>query len=374
MKKAVVAGAGLAGCSAARILAEHAYNVFVIEKRNEIGGNCHDIKNALGITVHSYGPHIFHTGNQAVWGFVNRFAAFNSYEHRVLSCVEGKMVPFPVNLDTINQALGVTLRDDQEVAAFLAEEVKQSQVNIEKIESFRDAIVAQVGQRLYDLFFRNYTQKQWQRSPEKLSKDLAGRIPIRTNHNDRYFPDSDLFQGLPIGGYTQLCERMLAHPNIRLLKNTDYFEYSRNNAAELTVYTGQLDQFFDYTEGELQYRSVIFDFEDIEKEAYQPAAVVNYPNEHAFTRITEFKKMTLETSKGTTICKEYPSASGVPCYVLPDEENQRIREKYLLKTKSLEAAGQVCFVGRLAEYRYYDMDDVVAAVMEKLQRFTDTSQ
>lgn len=359
-----IVGSGLAGATAARLFAEDGKSVLVLEKRKQIGGNCYDYKNTAGITIHQYGPHIFHTHNQDVWRFLNRFTKFNHFQHRVLSYAEGRLIPFPINRDTICEVYGIDIPVDQ-VQDFLGKEVHKASFN-NPPENFRDAVVSQVGERLYDLFFKNYTQKQWEKAPESLSPEIAARIPIRENRDPRYF--SDKYQGIPIHGYTQMISTMLDHPNISIQINSDYFAIKEAIKSPLTVYTGQLDQFFDYKHGKLDYRSVIFDFETVETEFFQPAAVVNYPNDYDFTRITEFKHMTGEKSKVSTLCYEYPSAQGEPCYVVLDKENIKKRSAYLEEVAQLEATGKYLFIGRLAEYKYYNMDQVVAAVLTKLHQ------
>jgi UDP-galactopyranose mutase len=359
----LVVGSGLAGATAARLYAEKGKSVLVIEKRKQIGGNCYDYMNEHGLTVHLYGPHIFHTNNKPVWDFLNRFTKFNSFQHQVLSFAEGRLIPFPINRDTVCDVYGVDIPVDQ-VHAFLAQEVNKATFN-NPPENFRDAVVSQVGERMYELFFKNYTKKQWEKEPEELSAEIANRIPIRENRDPRYF--SDKYQGVPVHGYTKMIENILSHDNISLMLNTDYFKVNQAIKADLTVYTGLLDTFFDSSHGDLVYRSVDFQFETLEIETYQPAAVVNYPNDYDFTRITEFKHMTGEKNKATTLCYEYPAAKGEPCYVVIDKENMDKREKYLKDVQALEATGKLLFVGRLAEYKYYNMDQVVDAVMKKIQ-------
>lgn len=357
-----VVGSGLAGATAARLLAERGKSVLVLEKRKHIAGNCYDYKNDYGITVHQYGPHIFHTDNRDIWQFVNRFSKFNHFQHKVLSYAEGRLMPFPINRDTLCEVFGIDIPVDQ-VHDYLGKEVHKAKFN-NPPENFRDAVVSQVGEKLYELFFKNYTKKQWEKAPEALSAEIAARIPIRENRDPRYF--SDKYQGLPLNGYTKMISAMLDHPNISIQLNCDFFTLKHTLKSPLIVYTGLLDQFFDFRHGHLDYRSVIFDFETVESECFQPVAVVNYPNDYDFTRITEFKHMTGERSPASTLCYEYPSASGEPCYVVLDPENMKKRSAYQNEVTALEATGKYLFVGRLAEYKYYNMDQVIAAVMTKL--------
>ena len=367
----LVAGAGLSGSTAARSLAESGKKVLVLEKHNHLAGHCHDYLSTAGITVHTYGPHIFHTNIKEVWDYLKRFTDFRFFQHRVLGYAEGMEVPFPINRDTINQVFGENITTEQ-VKDFLSREVSASSFN-NPPENFRDAVVSQVGERLYNLFFKNYTIKQWERDPKELSADLANRIPVRSNRDDRYF--SDQYQGIPVGGYTEMVKKMLDHENISVMNNIDYFSIRNslsplfNEKKGLTVYTGELDRFFDYKYGKLEYRSLDIEFRTLDTEQYQKAAVVNYPNDYDFTRITEFKHMTGEKSSKTVICYEYPRQSGEPYYVVMTEDNIEKRRNYVNEIEKLESSGNFIFTGRLAEYKYYNMDQAVYASMDKIREY-----
>lgn len=358
----VVVGAGLAGATAARLLAESGRKVLVVEKLGHVAGHCHDYRNEYGINVHTCGPHIFHTNDRKVWEFVNRFSEFNYYQHRVLSYVEGRLIPFPINRDTICEVFGVNISTSQ-VREFLNLEVDRSVFNTPP-ENFKDAVVSQVGERLYELFFKNYTIKQWGRNPEELSAEVARRIPVRENRDSRYF--SDVYQGVPSYGYTKMVENILDHPNISLMLETDYFKIRNDTDCELTVYTGQLDRFFAYEYGTLEYRSLELEIKTFDREFYQPVATVNYPNDYDWTRITEFKHFLGEKSDKTTLCFEYPKADGEPFYIVMTENNIRKREKYILKVRSLEESDRHLFIGRLAEYKYYNMDQIIGESMRRV--------
>jgi UDP-galactopyranose mutase len=361
----LVVGSGLAGATAARLMADKGKSVTVIEKRDHIGGNCFDYKNEADIFVHKYGPHIFHTNNKEVWDFANRFADFNTYSHKVLSYIEGEFVPFPINKETINKVFNVDIKVD-EVKDFLKSEVEKSKFNNPPL-NFEDAVISKCGERMYELFFKNYTAKQWDRDPKELMPEMANRIPVREDEEDRYFTDA--YQGIPEEGYTKLIENMLSHENIKIVTGSDYFSIKDKVNCDLVVYTGKLDEFFDYSFGELQYRSVFFEFKDFDMEYYQPASVINYPNDNAYTRITEFKYFKDNNKNNTTICLEYPTEKGEPSYILMSEENKNKREQYMEKVKELEEQGRFVFLGRLAEYKYYNMDQVIGSVIEKLNRF-----
>ncbi|MEM1673021.1 MAG: UDP-galactopyranose mutase [Archaeoglobaceae archaeon] len=361
----LVVGAGLAGSTAARILAESGRRVVVVEKMKHVAGHCHDYKDENNITVHSHGPHIFHTNNKRVWDFVNKFSDFHYYQHRVMSYVEGRLVPFPINRDTICLVFGIELAT-HEVEEFLEKEVKRSKFN-DPPRNFKDVVVSQVGERLYELFFKNYTVKQWGRDPEELLPDVARRIPLRTNRDDRYF--SDKYQGIPRQGYTRMVENILNHPNIVLMLGVDYFEVGEFFKPKLTVYTGELDRFFDYAYGRLEYRSLRLELKTFDEEYYQPVAVVNYPNDYDWTRTTEYKHFLNEKSMRTTVCFEYPLPEGEPYYVVMTQDNMEKREKYMKEVERLEKTGEYIFVGRLAEYKYYNMDQVIERVFEKLSQW-----
>lgn len=358
----VVVGAGMSGSVAARCLAEKGKNVLVVEKHRYVGGHCHDRRNELGITIHLHGPHIFHTRHKDVWDWVSRFTDFHYYQHRVLSYVNGMYAPFPINRETINRVFGLHL-SDHEIEGFLESEVEASRFTTPPA-NFRDAVVSQAGERIYSLFFENYTAKQWERAPEQISADVARRIPIRSNADDRYF--SDPYQGIPKNGYTALIEQILDCKGVAVLLGVDYFDIRDQLDTPLTVYTGELDRFFDYKHGILEYRSLDLEFVDVPREYYQPMAVVNYPNDYDWTRITEFKYFLDEKSEGTTICYEYPKQKGDPYYVVMTKENMDRRERYMESVEPLEQDGSHLFVGRLAEYKYYNMDEVIKAALDKI--------
>lgn len=361
----VVVGGGLSGCTAARILAEKNYKVLIIEQKKHLGGQIYDFKNEVGITIHKYGPHIFHTQIEKVWNFVNRFTDFSNFQHRVLSFAEGNFINFPINRQTLNAVFGTNLTT-AEVPNFLANEVAKAQFNNPPL-SFRDKVVSQVGERLYTLFFEKYTEKQWKCNPDELSPDLAGRIPVRSNNDTRYFADK--YQGMPVNGYTAMINNMIDHENIAVLLGVDYHVIKSEINPKLLIYTGELDKFFDCKYGKLTYRSVKLNFQTLDQEQFQPAPVVNYPNDYDYTRITEFKQMTGEKSSKTTICYEFPSEEGLPFYTMPNKENEMLRERYMQDVKILEEQQTHLFIGRLAEYKYYNMDLAIDSAIKRVEKW-----
>lgn len=359
MKKIVqfdylIVGAGFAGSVLAERLARDAgMKVLIIDKRPHIGGNAYDHYNDAGILVHKYGPHIFHTNSREVFDYLSRFTEWRSYEHRVLASVDGQLVPIPINLDTINKLYGLSL-----TAAQVSEFFESMAEKREKVRTSEDVIVSKVGRELYEKFFRNYTRKQWDLDPSELDASVTSRVPVRTNRDDRYF--TDVYQAMPLQGYTRMFEKMLDHENIKIMLNTDYREVIDTVPFREMIYTGPIDEFFDYRFGKLPYRSLEFKHQTLDRGTFQSAPVVNYPNEHAYTRITEFKYLTGQEHPKTSIVYEFPRAEGDPYYPVPRPENAEIYKQYRALA---EATPNVHFVGRLATYRYYNMDQVVAQAL-----------
>jgi UDP-galactopyranose mutase len=350
----LVVGAGFAGAVIAERFASHGRSVLVMDRRSHIGGNAFDELDNAGVLVHRYGPHIFHTNSPLVERYLSRFTEWKKYEHRVLSSVEGKLYPIPINLRTINQLYNLSL-DEEGIAAFF-EKVREKRTPIRNSE---DIVLNSVGHDLCDTFFRNYTRKQWGLDLSQLSSAVAGRIPVRTNSDDRYFTDK--FQNMPAEGYTRMFERMLDHPNIRVELGTEFELVRDQRRAEKIFYSGPLDAYFNCCYGKLPYRSLSFRHEHFaSQEQYQPVGTVNYPNDHEYTRITEFKHLTGQSHPGTSIVREFPETDGDPYYPVPTAENQALYQSY--KTLA-DAESSTFFIGRLAEYRYYNMDQVVAAAL-----------
>jgi UDP-galactopyranose mutase len=350
----LIVGAGFAGAVLAERLANDAgRSVLLIDRRPHIGGNAFDESNAAGLRIHRYGPHIFHTNSTDVFAYLSRFTKWRSYEHRVLANVEGKLLPIPINLDTINSLYGLHLRED-EVEAFLAARAEVPP----KIRTSEDAVVARVGRDLYEKFFKNYTRKQWGLDPSELDASVTSRIPVRTNRDGRYF--NDTYQAMPLHGYTHMFENMLDAKNIHIELGVDFRTIRGDVSYDELIFTGPVDEYFDYCFGPLPYRSLRFEHRTIDVAQFQPVAVVNYPNDHPYTRITEYKHLTGQTHAKTAITYEFPQTTGDPYYPVPRPENALLYERY----KHLaESRPQVRFVGRLATYRYYNMDQVVAQAL-----------
>ncbi len=350
----LIVGAGFAGSVLAeRLACGMNKQVLIVDKRNHIAGNAYDYCNEAGIIVHKYGPHIFHTNSREVFAYLSRFTDWRPYEHRVLASVDGKFLPIPINLDTINRLYGMNL-NSLELESFFKSVAEPR----EHIRTSEDVVLSKVGQDLYEKFFRNYTRKQWGLDPSELDASVTSRVPVRLNRDDRYF--SDTYQAMPLHGFTRLFENMLDHPNIKIMLNTDYREIMRFIPYRVVIYTGPVDEFFGFRFGKLPYRSLQFRFETLNIPQQQPVAVINYPNEHPYTRVTEFKHLTGQVSDRTTLVYEYPLAEGDPYYPVPRPENAGLYNKY--HALADETPG-VHFVGRLATYKYYNMDQVTAQAL-----------
>ncbi len=350
----LIVGAGFAGSVLAERLATgFGKNVLVCDRRDHIGGNAYDHANAAGILVHKYGPHIFHTNSPEIFNYLSRFTAWRAYEHRVLASVDGKLLPIPINLDTINRLYGLSLEED-EVANFLAARAEK----IDLPRTSEEVVLSRVGRDLYEKFFRNYTRKQWGVDPSELDAQVTARIPVRTNRDDRYFTDQ--FQAMPKHGFTRMFENMLDHESIDLALGADYRELRDEVEFGQLIYSGPIDEFFDYRFGKLPYRSLHFEHRTLDQEWLQPVAVVNYPNEHDYTRITEFKHLTGQQHRQTSIVYEYPRAEGDAYYPVPRPENAAIYAQYRALAQTFP---KVRFVGRLGTYRYYNMDQVVGQAL-----------
>lgn len=360
----LIVGAGFAGS----VLAERLANVsekkiLIIDQRDHIGGNAYDYYNKDGILIHKYGPHIFHTNSRKVFDYLSQYTTWRTYEHRVLASVDGQLVPMPINLDTINKLYSLQLNAHQ-----LQEFFDSRAERIPRILTSEDVVVSKVGRELYEKFFRGYTRKHWDLDPSELDASVSARVPTRTNRDDRYFTDT--YQAMPSRGYTRLFQKMLSHPNIKVMLNTDYKEIVDVIPYKTMIYTGPIDSFFNYCYGRLPYRSLEFRFETYDKEVFQPTGTINFPNEHPYTRITEFKYLTGQKHHKTSIVYEYPQAEGDPYYPIPRPENTAIFKKY---QGLANAMTNTYFTGRLATYRYYNMDQVVAQSLSLFEKITQRS-
>jgi UDP-galactopyranose mutase len=348
----VITGAGISGVVLAERYASTGKKVLVIEKRNHIAGNCYDYVDENGILVSRYGAHLFHTNDEDVWKYVNRFAKWYSWKHKVIADVDGQRVPIPVNITTVNKLFSLNIRTEEEMKKWLDE----NRVDIPDPSNGAEAVLSKVGPVLYEKMFRHYTKKQWDKYPEELDASVLNRIPVRTNYDDHYF--SDKYQALPEGGFTKMFAEILKHPNITVRLNTDFFDVREKiKGYEKLFYTGPIDRFFNFKHSldeKLEYRSINFVSETIDAEYFQENSVVNYPGADVpFTRIIEYKHFGNQKSAKTTIVREYTVDEGEPYYPVPNSRNQQIYDRY---KKEAERLTDVYFVGRLANYKYFNMD------------------
>jgi len=357
----LIVGAGFAGS----VLAERLANVsekkiLIVDQRDHIGGNAYDYYNKDGILIHKYGPHIFHTKSKKVFDYLSYFTTWRPYEHRVLASVDGQLVPIPINLDTINRLYSLNL-NCQQLEAFFESKAEK----LTRIVTSEDVVVSRVGRELYEKFFRGYTRKHWDLDPSELDASVSARVPARTNRDDRYFTDT--YQAMPSQGYSRMFQKMLSHPNIKIMLNTDYKEIVDVIPYKTIIYTGPIDSYFNYCYGRLPYRSLEFRFETHDAEFFQSTGTINFPNEHPYTRITEFKYLTGQKHHKTSLVYEYPQAEGDPYYPIPRPENAEIYKKYQSLASTMT---NTYFTGRLATYRYYNMDQVVAQSLTLFEKIT----
>ena len=360
----LIVGAGFAGSVLAeRLAADAGRRVLLIDRRPHVGGNAFDVHDDAGVLIHRYGPHIFHTNSDEIVRHLSRFTSWRTYEHKVLASVDGQLVPIPINRTTINKLYGLDLRTDAQAADFLASRAEP----VEKIRTSEDVVVSAVGRELYEKFFQGYTRKQWGIDPSGLDKAVTSRVPTRTNTDDRYFNDS--FQAMPKLGFTRMFENMLDHDNITVMTDVEFADVRDDVLYDRLVFTGPVDEFFDHRYGALPYRSLRFQHETHDVEQYQAVAVVNYPHpDTPYTRISEYKHLTGQTHPKTSITFEFPSAEGDPYYPIPRAENQDLYKRY--EALAL-ARPDVSFVGRLATYRYYNMDQVVGQALATYRRIAE---
>jgi len=357
----LVVGAGFAGSVLAERLASQLdARVLVVDKRPHVGGNAYDRYDDAGVLVHPYGPHIFHTNSSDIFDYLSQFTRWRPYQHRVLASVDGQLLPIPINVDTVNRLYGLQL-NSFDISAWLASVAEKRPA----IQTSEDVVVSQVGRDLYNKFFRGYTRKQWGLDPSQLDASVTARVPTRTNRDDRYF--SDTFQAMPLHGFTRMFEAMLAHPNIKLMLATDYREVEELVPWRHMIYTGPIDAFFNYRHGKLPYRGLEFRHVNLPQEQFQPVGTVNFPNDYAYTRVTEFKHLTGQRHATTSVVYEYPRADGDPYYPIPRAENTALYRRYEADAESM---ANVTFVGRLATYKYYNMDQVVGQALAAFRRLS----
>ena len=363
----LVVGAGFAGSILAERLAEDSgKSVLVVDRRAHIAGNAHDYVDAAGILIHAYGPHYFRTNSTKVVDYLSRFTKWHQVSYQVLVWTDGKYWQFPINLNTFEQYLGRP-STTEEMESTLA----KWREDFPNPKNSEEMVLSQVGRKFYEMFFKNYTRKQWKRKARDLDPSVCGRIPVRTNRDNRFVTES--FQALPDQGYTAMFQKILSHPRITVRLNTDYRNLPNEVSYDRMIYTGMIDEFYQFSEGRLPYRSMRFEPETIQKEFFQPAMQVNYPNDQEYTRVVEIKHATGQKSHVTTIVREYPEdfAPGKEAYYpIPAPDSRELYEKYAAKAKSEK---KVTFVGRLATYRYYNMDQVVAMALTEYEKLKSLS-
>ena len=348
----LIIGAGISGAVLAERYASAGKQVLIIEKRDHIAGNCFDYYDENGILTSKYGAHLFHTNDHGVWNYVNQFSDWYTWEHKVVAKVDEHLVPIPVNITTVNTLFNAEISSEKEMQQWLSD----NRISYNPPKNGEEAVLNRVGEVLYDKMFKHYTKKQWDKYPAELHASVLERIPVRDNYDDRYF--SDIHQALPKGGYTKMFKNILDHPNITVLLNTDYFEVEHQiSGYEKLFYTGPIDRFFRFNKNlteKLEYRSINFVREEIDQEYFQENSVVNYPGKEVdFTRIVEYKHFGNQKSATTSIVKEFTVDEGEPYYPVPNEKNQTIYAQY---KKEADQLLDVHFVGRLANYKYFNMD------------------
>jgi len=355
----LIVGAGFAGAVTAERLAHAGARVLLVDRRPHVGGNAFDERDDHGVLVHRYGPHVFHTNADRVVAYLSRFTEWRPYEHRVLAQIGEERFPFPINRTTLERVFGHPLEESDAERLLAAERLVRVPVR-----SSEDHILAAVGPRLYAMFFENYTRKQWGLTADRLTASVAARIPVRTSRDDRYF--TDRFQAMPRDGYSALFERMLATPGITVRTETSYEDVCDTVRAGHTIFTGPIDEFFNYRFGKLPYRSIRFELEHhAEPAAIQPVGTINFPGDPPYTRVTEFGHLTGSFENGTTLVREFPSDVGDPYYPIPAPENEVLYRRYAALAATRD---DVTFVGRLAQYKYFNMDQVVAAALLVAER------
>jgi len=366
MKKILIIGAGITGITLAERFASKGYNVLILDKRNHIGGNCYDFKNKYGILVHKYGPHIFHTSFKEVWDYLSQFTQWFPYVHKVLGYIDGKFVPIPFNLNTLYQLI-------PERAKRLEKKLIENfgygtKIPILELRKIKDQELKNLADFIYKKIYFGYSKKQWGKAPEKMDPSITARVPVVISRDDRYFHDK--YQGIPKEGYTKMFERMIKNKNIEIRLNTDFQKIKEKIKYDIMFYTGPIDEFFNFKFGKLKYRCLKMKFKTLNKESYQPSAQVNYPDlKYKFTRIAEFKKYSGQKNSKTTIGFEYPGNKGFVGWPFLDEKNKEIFQNYWKEAEKLKKEN-IYFIGRLAEFKYYNMDQAVKNALNMVENIT----
>jgi UDP-galactopyranose mutase len=363
----LIVGAGLSGCVLAERYAKLGKRVTIVEKRDHVAGNCYDYVDGNGIIVSKYGPHLFHTNSERVWTYVNQYAEWVDWRHKCYAYYKGKYYPIPMNIKTVNDVYGTQFTTEQEMVEFL----ESKKEKFDMVETSEQLGLSRFGKELYEMFIEGYTLKQWNRPPAELDASVVARIPIRYSFEEAYF--SDKYQALPAKGYTEFCLAMLTHPMIEVLLECSFTRYDTSK-FEKVFYTGPIDAYFEETGlPKLEYRSLRFEFEDHAGPFYQANSIVNYTEKDVpYTRITEYKHFLNQKSDRTTIVKEYPSEEGEPYYPIPNPKNRELYEKYRLLAEKEEKEHNIFFVGRLANYKYFNMDDAILNALELFDRLEST--
>ena len=360
--KNLVVGAGVSGATIANLLADKLNEeVLVIDKKDHIAGNCFDYRDENGIMIHKYGSHIFHTNSEVVWNYLKQFCDFNTYMHKVIGVIDGIETHIPFNFNTLYDVFPITLAKRLEEKLLNNFKIN-SKVPILEFQKQDDDDLKFLAEYVYEKIFLNYTTKQWGKSPKDIDGAVTARVPVYLSKDNRYFQDK--YQGIPLKGYTEVVKKMLDNKNIELKLNTDFNKIDTKNFDRI-FYTGSIDEYFNYEFGKLSYRSVNFKFETYDKEYYQSNACVNYPNNYDFTRIHEYKYYLDDKSPKTVIAKEYSEffelGKNERYYPIVNEENIELYNKYLQKSKEIK---NVYFLGRLGDYKYYDMDKAILRAIE----------
>jgi UDP-galactopyranose mutase len=364
----LIVGAGISGCTLAeRYATEKNAKVLIIDKRDHIGGNCYDFFDENGILISKYGPHYFHTNYEDVWKYVSRFTEWIPYEHRVLGHVDGKVVPIPVNITTVNKLFDLNIKTESEMQEWLEKE----RISIDNPKNSEEMALSLVGRRLYEKIFKGYTKKQWDKDPSELDPDVIKRIPVRLNSDDRYFTDK--YQAMPKEGYTPIFESILNNKNITVITGTSWDDIKNITSYKKLFFTGRIDGYFEEKLGKLEYRSLKFDFQTIKKEYFQEAAQENYPDiDIPYTRIVEYKRATGQKHPYTVVSREYPTWEGDPYYPVPSQRNRELHKRYQEEAEKLEKEG-VFFVGRLANYKYFNMDQAFKNALDFYHRLENVN-